>query len=189
MNVKAGWAGNRWCICQYLGNFRVFILCAALPKGLNWPYMMPSKILCLMKCYWVYQYEKSPKKCRELCDIVNECIQFDGNGIKPIHSSGSRYFQDMELIKTTHVTQPGRGQIVLWYMIKTVKELGRFSLDKWSTSAKPSMPMMKLKPCLALIIKVQLPWVRKHLQSYQLANFHRHAYYNYFSFFVFGCSF
>ena len=46
----------------------------------------------LLRLYYIY--EKSPKKCRELSDIVNdlqECIQFDGAGVRPIRSSGSRW--------------------------------------------------------------------------------------------------
>ena len=46
----------------------------------------------LLRLYYIY--EKSPKKCRELSDIVSDlqqCIQFDGNGVRPIRSSGSRW--------------------------------------------------------------------------------------------------
>jgi hypothetical protein len=47
----------------------------------------------LLRLYYIY--EKSPKKCRELSDLVGnlrECMQFDsGNGIRPIRSSGSRW--------------------------------------------------------------------------------------------------
>ena len=41
-----------------------------------------------------YLYEKSPKKCRELKDIVSDlqaCLQFDEGGIKPIRASGTRW--------------------------------------------------------------------------------------------------
>ena len=47
----------------------------------------------LLKLY--YLYEKSPKKCRELHDIVcdlKECLQFgQDDGVKPIRASGSRW--------------------------------------------------------------------------------------------------
>ena len=46
----------------------------------------------LLKLY--YLYEKSPKKSRELVDIVTdlkEFLYFDDNGIKPIRSSGTRW--------------------------------------------------------------------------------------------------
>lgn len=39
-------------------------------------------------------YKKSPKKCRELEEIVNdlkECFQFKDDGVKPIRASGSRW--------------------------------------------------------------------------------------------------
>jgi hypothetical protein len=44
-------------------------------------------LLCLY-----YLYEKSPKKCRELKEIINELQQcFDGGGFKPVRASGSRW--------------------------------------------------------------------------------------------------
>ena len=46
----------------------------------------------LLKLY--YLYEKSPKKCRELEDIVcdlKNCFNFDDNGLKPVRASGSRW--------------------------------------------------------------------------------------------------
>ena len=45
----------------------------------------------LLKLY--YTYEKSPKKSREVAEIVSdlkECITIDEGGIKPIRASGSR---------------------------------------------------------------------------------------------------
>ena len=38
--------------------------------------------------------KKSPKKCRELDDIIqdlHEFIQFDSSGVRPVRSSGSRW--------------------------------------------------------------------------------------------------
>ena len=46
----------------------------------------------LLRLY--YLYEKSPKKCRELEEIVSDlkqCLQFDDGGTKPIRASGSRW--------------------------------------------------------------------------------------------------
>ena len=46
----------------------------------------------LLRLY--YLYEKSPKKCRELDDIIqdlHEFIQFDSSGVRPVRSSGSRW--------------------------------------------------------------------------------------------------
>ena len=46
----------------------------------------------LLRLY--YLYEKSPKKCRELEDIITdlkECLTFDDAGIKPVRASGSRW--------------------------------------------------------------------------------------------------
>ncbi len=46
----------------------------------------------LLRIY--YLYEKSPKKCRELEDIITdlrECLSFDDAGIKPVRASGSRW--------------------------------------------------------------------------------------------------
>jgi len=41
-----------------------------------------------------YLYSKSPKKCREIQDIITDltqCLTFDDNGIKPIRASGTRW--------------------------------------------------------------------------------------------------
>ena len=41
-----------------------------------------------------YVYERSPKKCRELEDVIRElkqCIEFDDAGIRPVRASGSRW--------------------------------------------------------------------------------------------------
>ena len=46
----------------------------------------------LLRLY--YLYEKSPKKCRELEDLIadlRECLSFDDAGVKPVRSSGSRW--------------------------------------------------------------------------------------------------
>ena len=46
----------------------------------------------LLKVYYIYQ--KAPKKCRELEEVVSdlkECISIDEAGIKPIRASGSRW--------------------------------------------------------------------------------------------------
>ena len=46
----------------------------------------------LLRLY--YLYEKSPKRCRELEDIINElkdCMCFDDAGVRPIRASGSRW--------------------------------------------------------------------------------------------------
>ena len=46
----------------------------------------------LLKLY--YLYEKSPKKCRQLEDVIsdlNNCITFNGGGSRPIRASGSRW--------------------------------------------------------------------------------------------------
>ena len=44
----------------------------------------------LLRLY--YLYEKSPKKCRELEDIIvvlKDCLCFDDAGVKPVRASGS----------------------------------------------------------------------------------------------------
>ena len=41
-----------------------------------------------------YVYENSPKKCRQLEDIIahlRECLEMEGGGIKPVRASGSRW--------------------------------------------------------------------------------------------------
>ena len=46
----------------------------------------------LLRLY--YLYEKSPKKCRELEEVIKdlrECLSFDDAGVKPVRSSGSRW--------------------------------------------------------------------------------------------------
>ena len=46
----------------------------------------------LLKLYYIY--EKSPKKCRELEEVISDlkgCITFDDSGIRPVRASGSRW--------------------------------------------------------------------------------------------------
>ena len=46
----------------------------------------------LLKLY--YLYEKSPKKCRQLEDIIcdlKDCLSFDDDGRRPVRASGSRW--------------------------------------------------------------------------------------------------
>lgn len=46
----------------------------------------------LLRLYYIY--EKSPKKCRELEEIVSDlqgCLEFDDAGVRPVRSSGSRW--------------------------------------------------------------------------------------------------
>ena len=46
----------------------------------------------LLRLYYIY--EKSPKKCRELESVVadlQECFEFDDNGVTPVRSCGSRW--------------------------------------------------------------------------------------------------
>ena len=41
-----------------------------------------------------YLYEKSPKRCRELEDIITDlkmCFSFEDGGVRPVHSSGTRW--------------------------------------------------------------------------------------------------
>ena len=47
-----------------------------------------------MLLYLYYVYEKSPKKCHELQDVIAEvkqCIEVDDEGIWPLRSSGTRW--------------------------------------------------------------------------------------------------
>ena len=46
----------------------------------------------LLRLYYIY--EKSPKKCRQLEEIIDDiknCLTFDDKGIKPVRASGSRW--------------------------------------------------------------------------------------------------
>ena len=46
----------------------------------------------LLRLYYIY--EKSPKKCRELEDVIAElrkCVAFDDEGTRPVRASGSRW--------------------------------------------------------------------------------------------------
>ena len=46
----------------------------------------------LLKLYYIY--EKSPKKCRELEEVISDlkgCITFDDKGVRPVRASGSRW--------------------------------------------------------------------------------------------------
>ena len=46
----------------------------------------------LLRLYYIY--EKSPKKCRELEEVIKDLqqfIQFEDSGTKPVRASGSRW--------------------------------------------------------------------------------------------------
>jgi hypothetical protein len=46
----------------------------------------------LLRLYYIY--EKSPKKCRQLEEVINDlktCLILDDNGVKPVRASGSRW--------------------------------------------------------------------------------------------------
>lgn len=46
----------------------------------------------LLRLYYIN--EKSPKKCRQLEEIINDlksCLTFDDKGVKPVRASGSRW--------------------------------------------------------------------------------------------------
>ena len=46
-----------------------------------------------MHTHLYYMYEKSPKKCRKLEEVIadlRQCIEFDDAGVRPLHASGSR---------------------------------------------------------------------------------------------------
>ena len=46
----------------------------------------------LLRLY--YLYEKSPKRCRDLEDVISDlkaCLTFDDSGVKPVRASGSRW--------------------------------------------------------------------------------------------------
>ena len=48
----------------------------------------------ILRLYYIY--EKSPKKCRQLLEVVNdlkECFDFDDAGIKPVRASSMGYAQ------------------------------------------------------------------------------------------------
>lgn len=79
----SGWVLWVWCMAHQLE-----LAVKDAPKGTAF-YLIDD---LLLKLY--YLYEKSPKKCRELQDIVTdlkECLRFDDDGIKPICASGSRW--------------------------------------------------------------------------------------------------
>ena len=47
-----------------------------------------------MLTHLYYMYEKSPKKCRELEEVIadlRQCIEFDDAGVRPLRASGSRW--------------------------------------------------------------------------------------------------
>ena len=59
----------------------------------------------LLRLY--YLYEKSPKKCRELEEIVSDlkqCLQFDDGGNKPVRASGSRWItHKLSALRRVHI--------------------------------------------------------------------------------------
>ena len=72
-----------WCLAHRLE----LALCDALKNTL-----FDSVDDLLLRLYYIYK--KSPKKCQELADIIHdlqECLDLEGAGIRPIRSSGSRW--------------------------------------------------------------------------------------------------
>ena len=81
MERKIEWIYWMWCLAHRLE--------LALKNALNGTYFDFIDDM-LLKLY--YLYDRSPKKCRELMDIVEdlkEFLNFDDNGVKPIRANGT----------------------------------------------------------------------------------------------------
>ena len=83
MEERLGWVFWMWCMAHPLE----LAIKDAL-KGTTFDEIDEM----LLRLY--YLYEKSPKKCRELEDIIadlKDCMCFDEGGVKPVRASGSRW--------------------------------------------------------------------------------------------------
>lgn len=82
------------CVLLYLGCFGHGAMLIALSLHARMPFpVISSRILMLLRLY--YLYEKSPKKCRELCDLMDdlkEVFEFPKEGGNlPTRAHGSRW--------------------------------------------------------------------------------------------------
>ena len=83
MEKKIIWVYWMWCLAHRLE--------LAIKNALKGTYFDSIDDM-LLRLY--YLYEKSPKKSRELVDIIKdlkEFLSFDDNGIKPIRANGTRW--------------------------------------------------------------------------------------------------
>ena len=83
MEKKIIWVYWMWCLAHRLE--------LAIKNALKGTYFNSIDDM-LLRLY--YLYEKSPKKSRELVDIIKdlkEFLSFDDNGIKPIRANGTRW--------------------------------------------------------------------------------------------------
>ena len=77
------WVYWMWCLAH-----RLELAIKDALKGTSFDFIDEM----LLRLYYIY--EKSPKKCRELEEIVTElrgCLQFDDAGVRPVRASGSRW--------------------------------------------------------------------------------------------------
>ena len=80
---KLTWIFWMWCLAHMIG--------LAIKDALNGT---AFDLIDEMLLRLYYLYEKSPRKCRELEEIISdlkECLQFQDGGVKPIRASGSRW--------------------------------------------------------------------------------------------------
>ena len=80
---RLGWVFWMWCMAH-----RLELAIKDALKGTTFDDINEM----LLRLY--YLYEKSPKKCRELEDIIadlRDCMCFDDAGVKPVRASGSRW--------------------------------------------------------------------------------------------------
>ena len=104
--------------------------------GFDAVYDMHSKVY--------YLYEKAPKKCRELEEIVSdlkECISIDEAGIKPIRMSGSRWISHKVKSNETQPVEHGAytGHLLALSEDRSVKSTDRARFrahyNKWLDAA------------------------------------------------------
>ena len=75
------WVYWMWCLAH-----RLELAIKDALKGTPFDFMDEM----LLRLYYIY--EKSPKKCRALEEIITElqgCLQFDDGGVRPVRASGS----------------------------------------------------------------------------------------------------
>ena len=83
-------SGSRWVAHKLAAMKRVLSKFGAYTGHLGTCFELIDEML--LRLY--YLCEKSPKKCRELEDIISdlkECLCFDDAGVKTVHASGSRW--------------------------------------------------------------------------------------------------
>ena len=95
----------------------------------------------LLRLY--YLYEKSPKRCRELEDIITDlkdCMCFDDAGVKPVRARGSRWVTHKLNAMKQVISKSDEIDIIgaLTGVLQTLQEMNKLGLkpiEEWPTYA------------------------------------------------------